>query len=257
MMMTKISLKEEIVDEFIKKAGFKSRQAVKNYISNIKTKECPHATQNAAAQVAAQIKRFSIAKKLSKEDKHTLPHNISEIVERYIPKNKKVVTNMAKSSQPHVKKIKTNFGADFLNEAQENANIYPYVYILENSLRKLILETFKDQSNWWDNSRIVHKDIKKYSEIIQEAEKKHRWLDKRGSHPIYYVNLENLFKIIEMNWNPHFKPIFNDLGHLRTWIAESVPIRNLVAHNINTHKSERDNIRIRSQYICKLIENKN
>jgi len=127
--------------------------------------------------------------------------------------------------------------------------------VLENSLRNLILEKFKNEKDWWNNKKFVKDEVRDYAKKIQEAEKKHKWLGKgRGDHPIYYVGLDHLLNIIERNFNPHFKDVF-DLGNIRTWINESVPIRNLVAHNIRTQKEERDNIKIRAKYICNLIEN--
>jgi hypothetical protein len=56
-----------------------------------------------------------------------------------------------------------------------------------------------------------------------------------------------------MNW-PKFSNIFDDQGHLRTWITESVPVRNLIAHNIKTKKPERDDLIRNASKICKLID---
>jgi len=56
-----------------------------------------------------------------------------------------------------------------------------------------------------------------------------------------------------MNFNPYFIGLFN-LPDFKTWINESVPIRNLIGHNIPVQKEERDNIRIKAKYICNLIK---
>jgi len=172
-------------------------------------------------------------------------------------KNLKGGTDSSSSKNNH-KKIKSKkaiipYGQKYITNANQNAEIYPHVFILENSLRDLILQKFQDTNDWWMSTKIVKQDIQKYAQTIMDAEKKHRWLDARGDHPIYYVGLEHLYKIIEMNYNPYFKKIF-ELSKLKTWIDECVPIRNLLAHNIRTSKEERNNMQIRAKYISTLIE---
>ncbi|MBI2105623.1 hypothetical protein HYT56_02165 [Candidatus Woesearchaeota archaeon] len=251
--MTSSGLSKEIVNEFIKRGHFTSEQSVKNLISKIKTDEGLSCSQNAVAQVVAKIKGFSVARRLKKEDK--VPPNISEIVAKYARNNRG--NNSKPKSAPDFKRKISNSQDPMEKEAYTNASIYPYVFLLENKLRNVIFNKFKSNSNWWTDTKIVKKDIQEYAEKIQKAEQKYKWVDARGEHPIYYVNLEHLFKIIEKNWN-EFKNIFNDLGHLRTWIAECIPVRNLIAHNIKTKKPERDDIIKSSRKICTLIEkNKN
>lgn len=242
-------LTEEIIKEFIKRGHFKGSQSVKNFISKIKTDEGLGCTQPAVAQVAAKIKGFSIARRLKKDD--IVPSNLSEIVDKY--KNKNSSSNGTKPLK------KSNFKKKIIDAqnplekaAYENASLYPHIFILENKLRQIILKVFEDELGWWDSSKIVHGDIQEYAKRIQDAEKKYKWIDSRGDHSIYYINLEHLFKITEMNWT-RFKKIFGDQGHLRTWIAESVPVRNLIAHNIKTKKLERDDLIRNSSKICKLI----
>jgi len=247
-------LSEDIINEFIKRGHFASRQAIKNFVSKIKTNEGLSCSQNAVAQVAAKIKGFSVARRLKKGDR--VPSNISEIVEKYARKSNKREQSKASSAPNFKRKIKE--AQDPLEkEAYTNASIYSHVFLLENKLRGIILKIFKSDNNWWANTKIVSKDIQEYAQRIQKAEEKYKWIDARGDHPIYYVNLEHLLKIIEKNWNI-FKKIFNDQGHLRTWIAECVPVRNLIAHNIRTKKPERDDLIRSSRKICILIDkNKN
>jgi hypothetical protein len=187
--------------------------------------------------------------KLENEDKKSLSsYNISDIVAKY-------GTSPVSKLQPRkirIKQTNMKFCEEFMNDANANAAIYPYVYVLENSLRKVILTAFKNETNWWV-SKAVHPRIRAYAERIQLAEKKYRWVDKRGGHPIYYVCLEHLLKIIEMNWGK-FKGIFDDLNHLKTWIEESVPVRHLIAHNIKTKPQEKQDIVSAYSKICKLID---
>ena len=224
---------------------FANAQVVRVSISKIK-QENPGITSNAAAYLFAKKNKVSIFRYLSDEDKQSLSHA-------------QFVSNQSQSKSKKNKKIQSKsiignsiYDPKLIREANANAEIYPYVYILENSLRNLILQKFNSFNAWWLNKNIVKTDIQEYAKKIQDAERKYKWIGKRGDHPIYYVGLEHLYKIIEMNFNPHFRDIF-DLQNLRTWINECVSIRNLVAHNVRTEKTERDNIKIRTKYICNSI----
>ena len=217
-------------------------QAIRNAISKIRS-EYPGVTLNAAAAIFAQKKGFKITRHLNEKDRQSL-QGVKVEIEPNIQK--------PKSRKIKVKKVELSFGKQFINEANKNAELYPYIYILENSLRKLILDTFNGDDNWWENKAPTK--TKEHAEYIKEAEKKHAWLPKRASHPIFYVGLEDLFKIISKNYAKYFKRIFTDQGNLRTWINESIPIRNLLAHNIRIKKEEKNNLIIRTKYICTLIE---
>lgn len=217
-------------------------QAIRNAISKIRSDHIG-VTLNAAAAIFAEKKGFKITRYLAEKDRQSL-QNVKVEIEPKIQK--------PKSRKIKVKKVELSFGKQFINEANKNAGLYPYIYILENSLRKLILDTFNADTNWWENK--VPTKTKRNAEYIKEAEKKHDWLSKRANHPIYYVGLEDLFKIISKNYTKHFKRIFTDQGNLRTWINECIPIRNLLAHNIRIKQEEKHNLIIRTKYICTLIE---
>jgi len=220
--------------------------AIRNAISEIR-KENPGITLNAAAyEFARRRGGFSLWKSLGEEDRLSL---------QYLKSKPAIEEKKELKRRPprlKVKQIKPSFESTFIESAKINAEIYPYIYILENELRMLILEKFSGDKDWWYNKKFVKEEIQNYAKHIQEAEKKYVWLPKRADHPIYYVGLSELLKIIEKNWG-RFKNVFKDLGNLRTWINEVVPIRNLVAHNIKTQIEERRNVEIRTKYILTLI----
>lgn len=223
-----------------------NKQSVRNAISRIH-KENPGITMNAAASIFADNKGFGVYGYLSSQDKQSLQHRKSTPAPEPSsngPRARKVV----------VQDAKVDFESAFTSEANANAKAYPHIYILENALRSAILKEFERDTDWWKNRSIVKREIQEYAERIREAEKKYPWMKERGSHPIYYVGLFELFKIIEKNWKPHFEQVFNDFDQLRAWIKESVPIRNYVAHNISTRPQERELIKKNTDYICRLIE---
>jgi len=216
-------------------------QAIRNAISRIRSEHLG-VTLNAAAAMFAQKKGFKIMRYLDEKDRQSLG-NVREKMKQNMqkPKCKKI----------KVKKATVSFGKEFINEANKNAELYPYIYIVENSIRKMIQKTFQNDTNWWNNR--VPKKIDEYAKRIKEAEKKHDWLPRRGDHPIYYVGLSELAKIIIHNYT-HFKTIITDLNNFKTWINECAPIRNILAHNIKLRDTERQNVKIRSEYICTMIE---
>jgi hypothetical protein len=223
--------------------GKVSKAAIRSRLSEIR-RDNPGVTLNAAAHVFAQRKGLSLFRNLEDEDKLSLRN-----MRTSVPQGE------AKKREQKTKYHETypSFGTEFVDDANKNASVYPFVYLLENSMRDIILRYFQDKPSWWNNPQFVHTDIQDYAAKIQQAEKKHAWLPNRGNHPIHYVGLDELYKIVERNWQM-FKGVFRDQGNLRTWMNESVPIRNLIAHNIPVQAQERTNIEIRAKYICTLID---
>lgn len=236
-------LAPEIIREFLKKTEMKSEQSVRNFVSKIKIKECPKATQNAAAQIAALIKGFSVAKKLKKEDKETLPANLSEIIERYKKKRIEV------GKREYKKLIKKTFQNEIEQQAYQNAKIYLRLYVLENTLRKIIIQTLENEQDWWETC--VPLKIKEYAKRIQEDERRYKWMNKRGETPLCYVTLEHLLKIILINWKK-FEYI-GDQEKFKVWIEELMPIRHLIAHNIKVKKNEEQQVELNVNKILRLI----
>jgi len=204
-------------------------------------------TMNAAAYRFAERKGFSVLRYLSQEDKLSLQHLKPAT-------NSEATSGKARPLARCVKELKPDFETQFSKEANENANIYPHIYILENTLRSVIFEKLGNRTDWWVNKKIVYEEIQNYAARIKQAEQKYPWMRDRGDHPLYYVGLFELFKIIEKNWNSHFSEVFRDLEQLRAWVKESVPIRNYVAHNVKTRKMERENIKRITNYVCTIVE---
>jgi len=245
--MTRDTINQKLIEK-IKGIGGKQGteikdQSIRDGTSRLKKKNFG-ITSNAAAYKWAEEKGINVYRYLSDQDKKSLQHLTSKPV---------ASGGHTKSYKIKKKKVEAPYGTKFVTHANQNAEIYPYVFILENSLRALILKKFKDEGNWWNNKKFVKDEVRDYAKKIQQAEQQHKWIGTRGSHPIFYVNLEHLLKIISRNYNPYFRELF-DLQKFQTWVEECIPIRNLVAHNIPAQKEERDNIRIKTKYICNLIK---
>jgi len=246
--MTRDVVSPKIFEKIISSPHVKhmNPNSVRNAISNIH-KDNPGITMNAAAYEFAKRKGVGVFRYLSQGDKMSRQHL------------KPTIPPEAKAGEPRtrgvvVKEIKPDFESPFIKEANDNAKIYPYIYILENTLRNVIFEKFGKSLDWWKNKTIVSEDIQNYAAKIRQAEQKYPWVKDRGDHPIYYVGLLELFKIVERSWNSHFREVFRDLEQLRAWVKESVPIRNLVAHNVKARDQDRHNIKRIADYICTLVE---
>jgi len=222
-----------------------NKQSVRNAISKIH-KDNYGVTMDAAGCEYAKRKSFSIYRSLGPADKQSLQFiRQREVTETLIRKQE---------MRPKTISEKLDIQTPFIREANDNAAAYFYIYVLENSLRKIILEKLGQGQDWWTDKGKVLEDIQIYAARIQQAEKKYPWMKERGDHPLYYVGLYELFKIIETNWKLGFKDVFDDLELLRAWMKESVPIRNLIAHNVKTRLQERQNIKMKTDYISRLIE---
>ena len=139
------------------------------------------------------------------------------------------------------KKITLKFGSfkikdpllsgKILNEAQRMAEVYSRLYVLENSMRNVVSIVLNRRygKDWW--KRKVSIKIKREVQLRMEEEKENAWHgSRRGTHSIFYTDVEDLKKIINNNWKD-FKGIFPT----QSWITRFVDTLNLsrriVAHN--------------------------
>jgi hypothetical protein len=130
-----------------------------------------------------------------------------------------------------------------MSEAKKMAEeVYPLLYIFENSVRELILRMMKRAfgSEWWDTK--VQREIRDYAEDRKKKEKDNPWHSKRGAHPIYYTNMDHLKRIITNNWYV-FEKIFPKIEWLHR-LDETIMSRNTIAHNNPLHRDDIDRIKV-------------
>jgi len=116
---------------------------------------------------------------------------------------------------------------------EENIVIYKLLYIIEVGLRELIIQSLEATcgSHWW-KERLPADVLEKYRKG-REYERTIKWCQLVPHHPIYYVDLPDLKKIIERadNWKEVFSTIFKRKEILTGTLIELEPIRNKIAHN--------------------------
>ena len=81
--------------------------------------------------------------------------------------------------------------------------------------------------DWWDDKTST--PIKDKYNDRKSKEDMNPWHGKRGAHPIFYIDLVDLGKIININW-PSFKDILPSQHWLKQRIDELSHSRNPVAH---------------------------
>ncbi|MDV3278686.1 MAG: hypothetical protein LYZ69_09540 [Nitrososphaerales archaeon] len=121
-----------------------------------------------------------------------------------------------------------------IREALEMQKLYPYLYLFENSVRHFIMSNMeaKHGSEWWTTT--VAKPIQSKAQDRMQKEGRNRWHGKRGAHPIFYVDIDDLNKIITANYSS-FKAKMPDLRRPLEWVSQRIEeieiSRNVVAHN--------------------------
>ncbi|MGA2972603.1 MAG: DUF2240 family protein [Candidatus Bathyarchaeia archaeon] len=130
----------------------------------------------------------------------------------------------------------------FVTDATKMAGVYPVVYIFENSVRNLISNVMnsKYEDKWWD-ARVGPKIREKVKGRI-DNEDKNRWHGRRGAHPIFYTDIDELKSIITTNWS-NFEDIFPNLQWVTGKIDEIEMSRNIIAHN--NPLEDRDIVRLK------------
>src|SRR5208282_58755 len=118
----------------------------------------------------------------------------------------------------------------FVDDATKMASVYPVVYIFENSVRNLIsnVMTSKHEEKWWETN--VGAKIKEKVKGRMDNEDKNRWHGRRGAHPIFYTDIDELKSIITANWSD-FEDMFPNLQWVTGKIDEIEMSRNVIAHN--------------------------
>jgi hypothetical protein len=110
------------------------------------------------------------------------------------------------------------------------SNSYPKIFQLENSIRLLITRLLsKHGKDWWLNE--IPNDVQKNVDRTIKKEKRYPQRLKRGNHPIYYANFDDLKKIIlDTKLWPIFQPVLLDYNWVKVKMEEVYMARNCVAH---------------------------
>lgn len=142
---------------------------------------------------------------------------------------------------------------DIKQKGKDMAEVYLYLYCVENSLRLFIEKVAKDRlgDGYFDQLKLNKGTREKVSHRKQQ-ESKNKWLRLRGDSEIFYLDFKDLGTIIQNNWD-FFSPYFPDQSWISTKINELGECRNLVAHNSFIQNHEKDVIRVYYNSILKQL----
>ncbi len=120
-------------------------------------------------------------------------------------------------------------------DAFQNANLYPDLFLFENSLRKFIeiVLTKRYSPKWWDNH--VNNDIKRKVADRMQKEKINKWHGTRGVAPIFYADLSDLTVILRRHaaeFTVFFQGVPGKLNWLTQKLDEICLTRNNLAHSV-------------------------
>jgi len=135
--------------------------------------------------------------------------------------------------------------------------LYLAIYYIENSLRHFIDEVFKEQyGETYSLSSYISKNTQNGIDERRKKEERNKWLDKRGSSDLSYLDFSDVITIINKNWSL-FESFFPDQNWLKVKLDELGQIRNLVAHNSYLSLDGRDIVLSNYKQIMKQIEHGN
>lgn len=191
-------------------------------------------TTDEAVYVMAHMAGIDLSKSLPL----LLQDRVRSLVPRELPTVRASTLPKAKAKEPRKKPPPYPFVKKKTVETamQLGTDIYPYVFILENSIRELIKGRLsKTGVNWWDN--LVPADVQRMVKNTMLKEKRYPYRRARGDHPLLYANFDHLKKIILAN--PTY---FGDILIKPDWFTAGMDdvymARNNLAHSLPLDKSD-------------------
>jgi hypothetical protein len=124
--------------------------------------------------------------------------------------------------------------AKHMGDAERMAKVYPLLYVFENSAREFIDGHLAQKygKDWWDDPKLVVKDVRDAVEISRKAEAANRTHTSSKARPIYYTTFGNLVRIVESEKGRTVfkKPLFPRPTWFTELVKASEHTRNIVMH---------------------------
>ena len=171
-----------------------------------------------------------------------------------VPREKDLMTDLKRITEELPPELRSEIIPDDIKEkAQEMSEVYTYLYCVENALRAFIEKVAKENYGeaFLDDLKL-NADMQRKITYRKRSKEKLKWLSVRGDSDIYYLDLEDLGKVIRNNWDI-FEPYFESQEWIVININEISECRHPVAHNSYLDEHERDILRINFIKIMKQI----
>jgi hypothetical protein len=255
-----VATNPKLRSDLLKKLGGVTPQRLSQLVAEVKRKHGPMNAED-AAYVLAHIRGMDLSRYLDR----TTVDRIRGMVPRDQPA---AAAAPAKAAAPLPRKpaskpvrVGTLPAVDLLltaavaDDAARMADLYPRLYLLENSIRNVInrVMTAKHGADWWDTR--VSKPTRDRVHGRKEKEDKAPWHGKRGTHDIYYSDFSDLKSIITRNW-ADFEDMFPNQGWITVKLEELEPARNTLAHHNPVPAKEQTRFEVIFDDWAKLIDAK-
>jgi Swt1-like HEPN len=152
--------------------------------------------------------------------------------------------------------IKDILPEDIREKGKYMAEVYTYLYSVENSLRVFIEIVSKEKyGEDYFSSLNVTKSLRNTISNRKEKAENKKWLSVRGDSDLFYLDFKDLGTLVNSNWDI-FEAYFDTQDFILPKINEMAECRNLIAHNSYIGKTERELLKSYYNSILKQIENK-
>ncbi|MGO5010652.1 Swt1 family HEPN domain-containing protein [Niallia sp. Sow4_A1] len=143
--------------------------------------------------------------------------------------------------------------ADIKEKGYYMAEVYTYLYAVENSLRIFIEQVCKEKygDNYFDEINVPKALRNTITNRIEKANA-NKWLSIRGESKLFYLDFKDLGSLIDNNWDV-FNKYFPSRDFIIPKIDEMAECRNLIAHNSLVEETERSVIKTYYNVILKQI----
>lgn len=143
-----------------------------------------------------------------------------------------------------------------LSEANEMSSIFPYLYLLENSIREFInrIMMSKYGTNWWNSQapRLLREQV----EGRMADDKKDSWHQRRGARSIDYLDFKDLPRLMNKLEKVVVPDIIPSLEWFRQLVDEVYKSRCVVCHMNPLDKNNINAVLVRFNHWQKQIDAK-
>lgn len=241
----------QVRTELLKRLGNVTPQRLSQLVGEVKKQHGPMSTED-AAYVLAHQKGIDLTKYLDRETvdrvRAMVPRTNGATAVTTAPR--RVAAPKAATSASRAVRLSAGVPAVNLllptsvaTDAARMAQLYPKMYLLENSIRSVINRVLaaKHGKDWWLTQ--APSGVRKLVQGRKDKEDRVPWHGKRSAHEIYYSDFSDLRNIIEKNW-ADFDPIIHKQQWINQWLEELEPARNTLAHNNPVSENEQKRIEV-------------
>ncbi len=225
-----------------------TKRAVDIRISNIKRLRGHDITRKDAALLLASVNGIDISKFTSPEKLREI-RNLKDKEYKIETKKTKVIEKdrILKIGDVSISSKEPFLPKETISNAKEMSKYYSLLYILENSLRDLIRNTYQGIDYF---NKKIYPAIKTE---IEKIEKKEKYFQEKRKDKLEYAHLDFLKQIIAKNWADFSKVIKEkDKGKFIHEIEKFMPERHAIAHTTRLKGLDEKRARYRVEEILKM-----